>query len=98
MSEEKQKKAPRRKPMWLMVPVGERAVEHGGVTEMQPLYTVEAFTSIVDLRKNLEARELDPSNAKGIFLFRADAIPVEAKMKAQIVIKFGGADESGEES
>lgn len=84
------KKAPRRKPLWLAVPVGERTVERaGGATESETLYTMSRFTSLPDLRKNLEARELDQTNAKGILLFRADATPIETKMKAQVVIKFG---------
>jgi hypothetical protein len=97
-NEKPKKKAPRRKPLWLMVPVGERTVERDdGVPEVETLYTMEQFGSVTDLRKNLEARELDQTNAKGILLFRADAIPVETKMKAQVVIKFGHEGESDDE-
>jgi hypothetical protein len=91
---EKPKKAIRRKPLWLMVPVGQRQVERAeGLVEDETLYTMEQFTSVTDLRKNLEARELDQTNVKGILLFRADAIPVETKLKAQVVIKFGHEEE-----
>ncbi len=91
------KKKPRRKPMTLLVPVGQRTVERDdGLTETETLYTMEVFTSVTDLRSNLEAREMDQTNAKGIVLFRADPIPVEQKMKSQVVIKFGKhAEEDG---
>lgn len=94
---EKPKRQVRRKPLWLMIPAGQRTVEAAGVSKVEVLYTMEQFTSVVELRKSLEAREMDQTNAKGILLFRADAIPVETKMKAQIVFKFGGSDEGDEE-
>lgn len=88
------KRTVRRKPMTLMVPAGERIVERAdGLNEIEKLYTMETFTSIVDLRENLEARELDQTNANGIILFRADPIEVRAMMKSQVVIKFGAEKE-----
>jgi hypothetical protein len=97
-NEKPKKKAPRRKPLWLVVPVGQRTVERDdGVPETETIYTVEQFFSVTDLRKNLEARELDQTNSKGILLFRADATPVETKMKAQVVIKFGASSDDEEE-
>lgn len=91
MSEETKKKV-HRKPLWLMVPAGQRSVERpDGLVETETLYTMEKFSTVSDLRKNLEAQEMDATNVKGILLFRADAIPVEQKMKSQIVIKFGAA-------
>lgn len=94
--EKPKKKAPRRKPLWLAVPAGQRTVEREGKVEHEPLFTIEQFTSLPDLRKNLEARELDATNCKGILLFRADAVPIETKMRAQVVIKFGRDDDEGE--
>jgi hypothetical protein len=75
--------------MWLAVPAGQRTIERNKQEVIETLYTIERFSSLPDLRKSLEARELDATNAKGILLFRTDSIPIETKMKAQVVIKFG---------
>jgi len=96
--EEKPKKVIKRKPLWLLVPVGQRMVERAdGLKEPEVLYTLEKFVSVTDLRENLEARELDQSNSKGIFWFRGDMSPVETKMRTQIVLKFNNGGEASEE-
>lgn len=91
---DKPKKKIHRKPLWLVTPAGQRTVHSpGGESRVEPLFTVEQFKSLVDLRTTLEARELDQTNAKGIFVLRTDPVPVETKMKTQVVIKFGREDE-----
>lgn len=91
------KKTVRRKPLFLLVPAGVRTVVRDGEDENETLYTLERFTSIVDLRKSLESREMDQTNVKGVVLFRADPIPVETKMRRQIVFKFGEQSDEDEE-
>lgn len=92
-SGEKAKKQVRRKPLWLAVPVSEREIERGDSVEKERLYTVQSFQTVTDVRKFLEDSEMDISNVEGVLLFRADAIPVETKLKQQIVIKFGSDKE-----
>ncbi len=78
-----------RKPLWLLIPAGQRVIETSEGEQTETLYTVEKFATGTDLKKGLNAKELDASNSKGVMVFRADAIPVESETRSQIVIKFG---------
>jgi len=81
------RKAPVRKPLWLLIAAGVRHIElpDGKLIE-ERLFTRHRCDSKADVSKTLASLKLDATNMPEIMLLRADPIVVD--VSAQLVLKW----------
>lgn len=81
------KKVVRRKPLWLLIPAGERHIDTREGPMVEHLYVVQRCDGMAEVNKYIKRKQFDASNMpQGILLLRAE--PKAPDVGTQLVVKW----------